>query len=548
MDKVVRYSSVQGSHDTTGNKNLVDFNIPMDGNVYDLSESYIAINISNEITNPNAVTTTGATDAITDGVSNVVTTFDEGATAPAVRTNIEYNVPTTTACLVRNAQMHAGKKGMVESLRRCDVLRSNLYLYLRDEQELQNNPNGLLCIKNSMENVCWAPQNGTELSGVGNTNQPVPSRYVDHEVRIPLKEVFEFARSADAYDTNYCGAAKIHCEMQFDKLAFADSRIDATNTRRFRGIAGEPFLGQCENMTNGTGGAKDYTTLMTAVPWSEIANDLAPWWVNQKVNLNGRVNAVAIAPAKIAKIKSISVYDGVSAIDGEAAGSGFCVPDNAGKLLIELDGSFADAVANGHVLDQLLLTPYTTGDVQSTSINSVELVAKVNVAPPPPGPISYNVFDLEEDTFPVVADAVLYRYYSLPPGCDCVVLCMADTRTYCTNVYTGVANSEIQYYRATLDNVEMTDRQVELKSPVHYDLVIKALMELEHTPKNLRETVLQWDYRTGAATVVRAPTSIVMLPIPPKPWSQKLGIELTPATGNEFKGHIAIFKHRPAQL
>ena len=59
----VKISSLQGLHDLSGNKNLVDFVLPQNSGSYDLSQSYINVNVSHASTDASAVSTTDGAGA-----------------------------------------------------------------------------------------------------------------------------------------------------------------------------------------------------------------------------------------------------------------------------------------------------------------------------------------------------------------------------------------------------------------------------------------------------------------------------------------------------
>ena len=55
MENFVKLQSTQGIFDTSGNKNLVDFQLPANSGSYDLSQSFININVSINTTSTGAV-------------------------------------------------------------------------------------------------------------------------------------------------------------------------------------------------------------------------------------------------------------------------------------------------------------------------------------------------------------------------------------------------------------------------------------------------------------------------------------------------------------
>ena len=537
MDSIIRINSEAGNHDFSGNKNLVDFTLPANSGVYNLKESYVALTLLADPTNTAAVGTTGGTLG-TEGVFSPFMNYAE----PVDRINgSNLIVPPTSAVLVKNAQMVCAK-GQVEAIRRVDCLRANEYLYVRDEQALQCNPNALLTTHAASDLICEVPQPYVEMVSLTSKTNPVRSRHVSHEVRIPLNEIFNIGKE-EQWDTAVYGATKIHLEMRLNNLAPGVS-TPQTSTSRFRGVAGEPFLGACETNTNASGGTVNAFSLMLKNKFTQISPAAAPFWTGKKVQISDGEGASVVAV-----IKSIYVYDGKTGIDGYNLGEGIAVVGNAGKMVVELDGYYK-AIAHGAASTDPLIANYTTGDatgIATSTLQKLELVAKKSNEGGAPKMIQYGKFEMEEDSFPVVTDAVFNRYYMIPPMCDSVLVLLADNQTYCTTSYNGAVDSAIDRYRVTIDNKEISDRDIQMKSQIHYDNAIKVMNRLGHDLENLHETYLQWNF-ADSTPVARHRADVILIPVPMSPNAQKLGLEITPEAGNALKGHVIIAKHHMASI
>ena len=117
MDKILKITSQQGfnlskAHNNTAQvQSLVDFQIPNNG-VYNLKDSHVIFNVTCDETDANANATEGTmTSLIQFGILHDKTNGDSG----------NHQVP--NVALVRNAQMSSQNKGMIESIRRVNVLR-----------------------------------------------------------------------------------------------------------------------------------------------------------------------------------------------------------------------------------------------------------------------------------------------------------------------------------------------------------------------------------------------------------------------------------------
>lgn len=551
MDKIVRISSVQGEHDRTGNKNLVDYHIPANSGVYNLRESYIALNVSNTVVNDQANNCTGHTLADTDHTRVTFVTYKEDATPRFA--GAPFLVPPTTAVVVKNAQMVSSTKGVIESLRRVDMLRANQYSYVRNTENLSSNVNGLILTTEYGSNTCENRQPYAECVNVDQSStstvngQPYKSIYRDHEIRIPLSEIFNFCQYAEMYDSNIYGQTHINLECQFDKLIPGNSNTNLSTTR-YRGTTGEGFLGQMADLANSSGG--NYTNInkaMTNTTFGLDGIELSPYYVGMKVKLDNSASANNVV-AKVTTITSIVIYDGSSDIKiGDqtiAFGNDLAVAGNKGKLLLEFDGSYLDALANGANANGLVLRTDNLGgnDTQSLTIQNVDLVAKmVRGSEPAPKQIEYNKFDLEEDSFAIVQDKILNRYYDLPPNCDSVWLLLTRNQTYAV----GSDNEKIDKYRITIDNVELSNRDIEMHSQLHKNLVAECLERQGLPMRSQNENFTQWNFNDGVA-LARVDSFIIGIPVPNKPVSQKLGVEIHPVAGDTLKGFISVYKHRMA--
>ena len=108
----------------TASKNLVDFDIPA-GMVYDLSKSYMVLNSSIETTDTDVAANGNKSGGV--GVYNVGLQYVDAA---------RKNRHIKNKHLVRNISMFSQSVGMIEDIRRSDVLQFNMDLY-RDDIDTQ---------------------------------------------------------------------------------------------------------------------------------------------------------------------------------------------------------------------------------------------------------------------------------------------------------------------------------------------------------------------------------------------------------------------------
>ena len=133
MDNIIKIPSNQSVFDTGANSTtngLVDFVLPA-GAVYDLSNSFVNINISQDTTN----------DANADGVYNMFTTMDIGDGAGGADANSANGV--SNAVVIKNAHARGSKVGVLESIRHVDTLRNTLAGYKKNRAEINDDVNKL---------------------------------------------------------------------------------------------------------------------------------------------------------------------------------------------------------------------------------------------------------------------------------------------------------------------------------------------------------------------------------------------------------------------
>ena len=299
-ENIIKISSEQGSFDTSGNKNLCDFILSQNSGVYDLSEAHISINcgitntanaVENDASPPDAVWNQG-----------IVVNESNRNTASFSRLANE-----NTAVLVKNASFLCGK-GKVEDLRRCNALRCNMGVYERSRAKNDNNPTGL---NNRPTTNNWAVSPVNDLNNEGDSH----SVQRNHDIRIPLKSVFNIAQS-DAWDTGNYGMSRVHLELELDKLVAQNNMPEAFNatrlTAKYLAKVANENMDAFEDYTNGTGATQtdllgtETIPLITQVVWRN--NEDLPYHTNQQLTISFKNDAAGGGGAqqKVVQVKSMT--------------------------------------------------------------------------------------------------------------------------------------------------------------------------------------------------------------------------------------------------
>lgn len=212
MDNIIKLPAQQALFNAT-NK-LVDLVIPGNSGVYNLSESYVAIDLAAQGIELNS------------GQASAGRLERAGAFLPAtsavadVRPLLKHNATTTTIydmcavpveALVRNCSMFTASRGKIEDIRRADTLRATMKAYTQDIEDVENAALGGFAAM-AKENP-WATGRLAVLVGVGDTE----SEYKNHELRIMLKDLFNIGVSEE-WDSSVYGDTRIHLELNLDRL------------------------------------------------------------------------------------------------------------------------------------------------------------------------------------------------------------------------------------------------------------------------------------------------------------------------------------------
>jgi len=489
MDNIVRISSKQGNFDTSGTKNLVDFEIPNDGSAYNLAETYVAVNIRH--------TTTHANNANALYNKHLKLNLD----------NAESNYVYPSSAMVKNASMFSQSRGKVEDIRKVDSLTTNLTAYTKNLFNKQSSLGQVNYI--GMSNFSSA-QNQNQLGVL--KQSLADSKIKSHEVRIPLKDIFQSA-NVEAWNTSNYGNTKIHLEMNFDKLQIQDAQTEAEwETRRRFGVGGNALI-----RTLDAGAANQNRTLATAIDYIDI--ETAPFWVGMPVRLNGTRGADA---------------GGATAFPENLTRVIESITQNAnGTLNLTFDGDIVAAgLTAGHAIFTATVDYYETSTDAAIEISSVELVSMVNNSSQAPASLSYNTFISEEDSYP--AQLSINRYYSIEPACRTIMIVFSANG--------AVSRDRLQNYRLTLDGHDITPRAVERKGSIHKDLVSKAMLNRGVAPKSSIEKIWVADATAGRGFNVGADNYIIAIPCPFVNRTQKLGVELTAENGQTLGGSHIIYK------
>jgi len=519
----VKISSLQGLHDLSGNKNLVDFVLPQNSGSYDLSQSYINVNVSHASTDTSAVTTMDGAGA-PPGVYNIVVSFAEnsgrGTVVHTIR-SVDSLQNKNPAVMLNHARMESSK-GRIEDIRSVGAFRTNMEVYNKDYGDYSNGLGSMSSL--SINNIVRA-QEVNALNGEGN----IISEKRSHDIRIPLKSIFASANNP-VYDSNYFGFSKIHCEFKFQNLFTFD--VDGKGTpllfHSYNFGAG-PKLGVMKQFVTGAAQrpANTYGTVagdLISVNKFESLED-SPFWVGKRMGTSiaesGGAPGIANGHAQIAELKHLTEADS---------------PGNEGCIQIILTGGFNHAILNAGNAYVVTFTDLSSGNTglgaaSGLTINNVELVAKMTPERDMNG-LEYFTYEAQEDT--TASGAVINRTYQLPPQTMAVYV-MFPNPTY--------SIERLDKYRFTLNGDDVSMRAIKYNSAQHYDLVGNTFLNEGRVVKNLESLKRNINGReddTGLAGY-KEDIKVIMCPVKLSQDMTQLTIELEAEAGQTLSGKINVY-------
>ena len=508
--KQIKISPRQGSFDTSGNKNIVDFSIPF-GN-YDLSSSSVIVNtlVSHTSTEPVHNSVSGDNS----GVYNSKIDYNDSGDAG-------YNllVCNRQDILVKNARMTSNKLGLIDSSINHNSFKTNLNALIRDSEEL-NEENSLGSISSSQDQGLVKHNHvAGVLVGVGDrASQPR-----NNEIVIPLKDVLP-ACVINNYQTGVHGDLDLHFEMRFNKLAPSDSiRLNSFYTSQYNAngdIANNALYGDMLDIpAQATGATVNLSEICTQIKYKDIQS--SPFYNGKKLKFNHKVNNVAAAE-EIIKIVSIRQVNLSSATD--AATVAQTADDTAknrlqGMLVLTLDGA-AIAQTNTHTVSELKVVdlPATSN---SLTINKVELKMMENMMPPPaPKQIAFDYISSHSDSYSQTQHQ--HQTYYIPPMTKCVYITFPES-----GIDKSFSKDAITHYRAIVENEPITESKIEVKSSKHYDLQAATFKNSNiYQLKNLGSYLRNSNFPTDSSTNQKKDITLICFPVPMKNEQQVLLLEL----------------------
>jgi len=536
MNTFVKISSSEGGVFTADN-NLVSFDIP-EGQYYNLDSAYlnlvcsVPVNEEFERSSNNA----GVNPFDTAVTANVAQTTlgGNGVYLPKISTfeddySTENDSLMPNEAIVKNISLTSQNSGVIEEIKRNDILRSNLKFYTsyRDEAESSNYEN--------LFNGKYGGNNPTSIFTDINREGGISSRNLLRQpVRIPLKNMMNFCK-VQQYNTNKYGRTKLRMELDIQRIRVSQTMDNSVNgilvnglaPRTPNGVTGPTDLGNQNmfrmcNLTSTIGPNMNELMLSTDATGEQTtprrlnrAEDI-PFHVGQKLNIaakyafNGgggeEARGMVSGQVKLVtrRITAIRYNRGEANVGTtglqNVPGSVTLVLNDAldttasSTTPLEAGSSYKEIVVRGA---DCSFNPFQVDFAELV----LEQLAPQNVVADNGQPIQYTTFETEEFSTP--AQNSFQRMFEAPPNCSNLYIMRPEVLA--GNAGSGSLTSSqgtIEDYRIRVDNKDTSDRPIGLRSTngrnispdqLHFQKLAVALQNSNLPVKNLSERGLDID-------------------------------------------------------
>lgn len=432
----VKFTATQGGpFDST--QNIIDFHVPAD--VYNLRDSFIQIYTEAEGTDTDDLGVQGIYPI------NLVMANDAAASGQAHFLN---------AVMVKNCSISSAVRGQLENIRRVDQLRQALNTVAKSERE---NKSVAYMSANSMVDAYGNKKLG--MFQILNKEGNEISKNVQTPIMIRLGDLMDFC-NATVYDGNKLGALHIRLEMNLDGIIKGECSYDANY---FAGAS----TSECFATITATSDNQVVDSITTLNEASSVAPgtarqdgqqfrgirsiDESPWFVGQRITLtssDGDLNETE----KVVQITEITFNDA------------------AGTVTLNFTPPLGTLPTTGDKCDNIIIDNSSdNGAVQPAAVNvryqNAEVVMRRYTSLPPSdgGMLVYSTFSTEEDVGPTGVEE-FQRQYVVEPDADAVLVLMPKPANDLVS-----QNADFNSYRLRLNQVDMTDRDVEINTPLYYD-------------------------------------------------------------------------------
>jgi hypothetical protein len=451
-DKQVKLNSKQGGP-FNARQNLIDFEIPS-GMAVDMAKSYINLQCHCETVEAS----TGVFDFKLEYTHN-------GAH--------ELTAPNTA--IVRNCSLRSANKGMLEDIRRSDVLRTNLHYLSKTTEDNDGTLYKQILPHKTRTNHAQSIWRDLKKEG------SVASRELTSPIQIPMSDLFNLGSAT--VDTTFLGDTRVHLEISPER--FVPKQL-------FNGPDSLDFANPLfKQMVDISGVTTEIFTVTSSVKYEDLAD--SPFWVGMPVVVNYTFTRAPAGPED-------AVYN-TTIREIEYIRSDLVVPDNEKRLKITLETAFQNVPEASDVFTAITLSGQSAQPYGGLvfSVDYAEIVL--------------------QETDPVKMDGMVFTTYTLQETNGYGSQSWAEQFICEPSAYNIMAlalnendlltqKDEIKQFRIRVNNVDSTDRDVVVGSPLYLD---RISMYKTNNGESLKSAVLHVPNAVGDGQTARYAT----LPLKP---------------------------------
>ena len=471
MEQILKIQSEQAFQEisTPGNfksAKLADFIIPGGSGTYDLSKSYININVG-LVNSPNAGQPASATAADTALYNNEI--VYNGATNSAL-------VP--CSALIRNCDMFSANKGMVESIRRNNTLRQLLWNFENDKAETLDGLDKIGTFQgrrgrgNRTSSMVQIIGSNVNNAGVASTRS---AHLLTRDFRIPLSDLFGVGKAM--WNSDVFGDTRIHLEVEPNLLEIR--RLGGFEDQEPGDIAGaNANYGAIDDQVNNANGATVGVSipLVTTLDYLNFQLDM-PFYVGQAINVVG-------TPAVGAAFDVNTIID---AIEYNQGTNGTNPPNGSRKVRITLrDAVYTNAQGAPESVTGISIKALLSNNAQDKiDIIRSEIVLSQMPGVDGPSEIDYRTYSTEETQG--VNQTQYNKQIVVEPNCHNLIV------AHCPSGKTAPIQ-EWASYRMAINNVDVCgNRDVHFSKPIHSDRILRFFNNRSQNVSNISLAVIETD-------------------------------------------------------
>ena len=443
-------------------RKLVDFTIPGSG-TYDLGRSYINVNMQLE----NLVAIAGEEPVGAD-LGTAMFNTDISLSGGTV------DLQAPNAQLVRNASMFSASRGMVESIRRVDTLRSLLYTLENSKTSQQNELDHLGPIEINRGNgqatssvIAVVPMN-TNVNGLSDSE--FTSQYISRDVQIPLSDLFGVGSAM--WNGDVYGDTRIHCELNMNRLEIIDLAGGEDSEAGPAYYNGDNF-GEIDDQTQAALGATT-NFVETTLKYGEFGQFL-PFYVGQSIEIKSTASLGGAPPGGV--VANTPSHQVITAIE-YSKGNNANPPTGDSTVRITTSGNWYTSTNASNVLSDITIESLSADPAKSTiRVNRAEIVL-TQVQMDGPDKIDYRTYSTE-----IVqgnSQTTFNKQYIVEPNAQNLIL--AHTALGDMN-----PSQEWKNYQIAINNVNQTgNREVHYGANLHQDRLLRFFNNRSQAVHSLR--------------------------------------------------------------